>query len=140
MFQNPYASLMGQTQPFYNQPYQPQIQNIQQEPQNLIRVNGIEGARAYNMPANSTVALFDGNEDIMYIKSTDGAGFASTRKFAFTEIVENSQNMNNKSTEYVSKEEFEKFKEEVMNNGKQLIQEQQSTNNANARKSSPKSN
>ena len=76
MFQNPYAPLMGQqNQQFYNQPYQQQIQNIQQEPQNLIRVNGIEGARAYNMPPNSTVALFDGNEDIMYIKTTDGAGY-----------------------------------------------------------------
>lgn len=41
--------------------------------QNLIRVNGIDGAKAYQMSANSTVALFDTNEDIMYVKSTDGA-------------------------------------------------------------------
>ena len=71
MFQNPYASLLGQT-PYYNQPMnnQPFPQQITQ---NLIRVNGIEGAKAYQMSANSTVALFDTNEDIMYIKSTDGA-------------------------------------------------------------------
>ena len=71
MFQNPYASLLGQT-PYYNQPMNNQL-FPQQITQNLIRVNGIEGAKAYQMSANSTVALFDTNEDIMYIKSTDGA-------------------------------------------------------------------
>ena len=66
MFQNPYASLMGQN-PYYNQPMNNQ-QFFQQEPtQSLIRVNGIEGAKAYQMNANSTVALFDSNNDIMYV-------------------------------------------------------------------------
>lgn len=37
------------------------------------------------MSANSTVALFDSNEDIMYIKTTDGAGFPSIRTFNFAE-------------------------------------------------------
>lgn len=39
----------------------------------LTRVTGLEGAKAYQMPANSTVALFDNNDDLMYIKTTDGA-------------------------------------------------------------------
>ena len=119
MFQNPYASLMGQNQ-FYN----PQMMNPtpvqpQEQTQNLIRVNGIDGAKAYQMPANSTVALFDSNEDIMYVKSTDGAGFPSIRTFEFTEKV----NVERKSpdVEYISREEFEEFKKELMNNGKQSI-------------------
>ena len=119
MFQNPYASLMGQNQ-FYN----PQMMNPtpgqpQEQAQNLIRVNGIEGAKAYQMPANSTVALFDSNDDIMYVKSTDGAGFPSIRTFAFTEKL----NVEGKSpdVEYISREEFEEFKKELMNNGKQSI-------------------
>ena len=123
MFQNPYAALMGQPQPYYNQP---QIMNNQsmmtQEPiQNLIRVNGIEGAKAYQMPANSTVALFDANNDILYVKSTDGAGFPSIRTFAFTEVKE----VENETTkvDYISREEFENFKKELMNNGKQSIPE-----------------
>lgn len=41
----------------------------------LTRVTGIDGAKAYQMPPNSTVALFDNNEDLMYIKITDGAGY-----------------------------------------------------------------
>lgn len=39
----------------------------------LTRVTGLEGAKAYQMPPNSTVALFDNNDDLMYIKTTDGA-------------------------------------------------------------------
>ena len=118
MFQNPYASLMGQN-PYYNQPMNNQ-QFFQQEPaQSLIRVNGIEGAKAYQMSANSIVSLFDANDDIMYIKSTDGAGFPSIRTFSFTEVKE--QNKPIQKVDYISREEFEEFKKELMNNGKQSI-------------------
>lgn len=118
MFQNPYANLMAQ-----NQYYNPQMNNQQFLPQiqtqNLIRVNGIEGAKAYQMSANSIVSLFDANEDIMYIKSTDGAGFPSIRTFSFTEVKE--QNKPISKVDYISREEFEEFKKELMNNGKQSI-------------------
>lgn len=116
-FQNPYATLMGQT--MYNQPQNNQ-QFFQPEPtQNLIRVNGINGAKAYQMPANSTVALFDSNNDVMYVKSTDGAGFPSIRTFSFTELKEDISTTEN--TDYISRQEFEEFKKELMNNGKQSI-------------------
>lgn len=112
-FQNPYTALLGQNQ-YYNQ------QNYQQEQaQNLIRVNGIDGAKTYQMPANSTVALFDSNEDIMYIKTTDGAGFPSIRTFNFVEIKQNEKS--SASQDYISRQEFEEFKKELMNNGKQSI-------------------
>ena len=118
MFQNPYASLMGQN-PYYNQPVNNQ-QFFQQEPtQSLIRVNGIEGAKAYQMNANSTVALFDSNNDIMYVKTTDGAGFPSIRTFNFVEIKQNEKSSG--SQDYISRQEFEEFKKELMNNGKQSI-------------------
>lgn len=118
MFQNPYASLMTQN-PYYNQPMSNPPYVPQEHLQNLIRVNGIEGAKAYQMSANSTVALFDTNEDIMYVKSTDGAGFPSIRTFSFTEIKENTKVSQN--TDYISRQEFEDFKKELMNNGKQSI-------------------
>ena len=118
MFQNPYANLLAQ-----NQYYNPQMNNQQFLPQiqtqNLIRVNGIEGAKAYQMSANSIVSLFDANDDIMYIKSTDGAGFPSIRTFSFTEVKE--QNKPIQQVDYISREEFEEFKKELMNNGKQSI-------------------
>ena len=118
MFQNPYANLLAQ-----NQYYNPQMNNQQifpqEQTQNLIRVNGIEGAKTYQMSANSTVALFDSNEDVMYIKTTDGAGFPSIRTFSFTEVKE--ENIPTQQVDYISRQEFEEFKKEMMNNGKQSI-------------------
>lgn len=62
--------------------------NVQNGPQNpaqvpqdgLIRVTGMQGAKAYQMPANSRAALFDDTDDIVIIKMTDGAGFPSYRR------------------------------------------------------------
>lgn len=53
-------------------------------PQQLIRVTGMEGAKAYQMGPNSCVPLFDSDNDIMYIKSTDGAGFPTVRALSFS--------------------------------------------------------
>ena len=102
----------------YNQ-FQPQLTQPQVNTQNLIRVNGIDGAKAYQMPANSTVALFDNNEDIMYIKTTDGAGFPAIRTFAFNEVVANTNPIQD-TADYVTRDEFNKLKEELLN-GKQSI-------------------
>lgn len=51
--------------------------------QQLIRVNGMDGAKAYQMQPNCSAALFDSNDDLLYIKTTDGAGFGSVRTFRF---------------------------------------------------------
>lgn len=88
-------------------PYPPQQRT------ELIRVNGMDGARAYQMPPNSTAALFDSCNDILYIKQTDGAGFASIRIFEFTEQAPQPQP---KATpfqpdDYVKREEFDQLKE-----------------------------
>ena len=118
MFQNPYASLIPQNQ-YYNRQMNNQQIFPQEQPQNLIRVNGIDGAKAYQMNANSTVALFDSNEDIVYIKNTDGAGFPSIRMFKFEEVNETTKS--EEKQDYISRKEFEEFKKELMNNGKQSI-------------------
>lgn len=92
------------------------IQNMpRQSENNLIRVTGIEGAKAYQMPPNSTVALFDGGEDIMYIKATDGAGFPTIRMFRF-EPIDTPQSVSNQ----VSREEFDSLRKEF-EDVKQLI-------------------
>ena len=64
--------------PYYNfQPFQ--------QKQELIRVNGIEGAKNYPLSPGSTVALFDADSDTMYIKSMDAGGFPFIRTFSFME-------------------------------------------------------
>lgn len=128
MYQNPYS--MGMQYPYNMQSYNNQnlnnINNMSTQnnlvPQELIRVNGLQGAQTYQMAPNSTVALFDGNSDIMYIKQTDGAGFGNIRKFSFTEILDNQQ-VSQPSNDFVSREEFENFKKEMMDYGKQLVQQ-----------------
>lgn len=87
--------------------------------QNMIKVNGIESAKAYPMLPNSMAALFDSNEDIFYLKTTDSNNFPSIRVFKFEEVKEEIQN----GTKYVTVEEFNKFKEEMLN-GKQHIRKQ----------------
>lgn len=95
-YPNPYANNSFNSSPF-------------SQSQSLIRVTGIEGAKAYSqMNPNSTVALFDSNEDVMYIKSTDGAGFPTIRTFRFEEMVPTQMSGPN-SKDYVSREEMEEY-------------------------------
>lgn len=110
---NPYMT----TQPLQNNNMQPAVASQSNE---LIRVTGVDGAKAYQMPPNSITALFDSSEDIFYVKSTDGAGFPTIKAYQFTEIQEQAK-QNVQMTDYISREEFEQFKQEVMNNGKQSV-------------------
>lgn len=52
----------------------------------LVRVAGLDGAKMYQLPPNSSMALFDGNEDVFYVKTTDGAGFYTIRTFRFVPV------------------------------------------------------
>ena len=90
--------------------------------QGLLKVNGIEGARAYQMQPNSVLALFDANEDIFYVKSSDAGGFATITAYTF-------QKLENPVTvpvgEFVTRKEFEELKEMIAN-GKQSVPAKQS--------------
>ncbi len=103
----------------YNNITNPQMNNFQTPQNNLIRVTGLDGAKAYQMPPNSSVALFDNDNDIMYVKTTDGAGFPTVRIFKFEPL------QKPKSTEtdsYITRQEFEELKKEVEEYGKQFVQ------------------
>ena len=51
-------------------------QMVQQSIHGFVYVKGLEGAKAYQMPPNSEMPLFDStNDGVMFIKTTDGAGF-----------------------------------------------------------------
>ena len=112
-YQSPY------TQPAQNS-YMDRLAQMQPPPQprdGLIRVTGMEGARAYQMPPNSAVALFDGGQDVFYVKTTDGAGFPTIRAYSF-QPMEQAQAMD--ASEYVTRAEFEQLKEMIAN-GKQPV-------------------
>ena len=71
------------------------------------------------MPANSRAALFDDTDDIVIIKTTDGAGFPSYRRARLDWIADEPE------SEYVTHEElrkqFEELKGLILNNGKQSV-------------------
>ena len=52
-----------------------------------IQVHGEEGMRAYSMGPNCRVPLFDDDDDVFWIKTTDQNGFPSARRFRFHEEV-----------------------------------------------------
>ena len=62
----------------YN-PYQPQYNFNPPMPaqmlQQVVKVNGRNGAEAYRMGANSSILLLDETEPIVWLKQTDGAGY-----------------------------------------------------------------
>lgn len=97
-----------------------QFQNYSIRQESITRVTGEEGAKAYQMAPNSSAALFDGNEDIFYLKTTDGAGFPTIRKFKFEEIQAKTPEPAEES-DYITREEFEQFREEIRNYGEQYI-------------------
>lgn len=92
--------------PQYNQPasqnwaYQ---QPMQQPVSGLVSVTGIEGAKAYQLPPNSSMPLFDKDSDTLYVKTTDGAGFPTIRAFRF-EPMEQEQAP---QADYVPRTEFD---------------------------------
>lgn len=118
IYQQPYGNMFPTL--FSPPQIQPQVQPQNTQTQ-LIKVNGLEGAKAYQMGPNSSVALFHESEDILYVKVTDGAGFPTIRTFRFEPFEVEPE----KPTKYVTMEEFEKFKREIAN-GKQSIRKTES--------------
>lgn len=84
---------------------------------NIAKVNGLESVKACATVPQSKMVYFDANEDIFYIKETDINNYPTIRSYKFEEI---KPKENLKTVEYVTIEEFNKFKEELLN-GKQYI-------------------
>ena len=100
----------------------------------LVKVNGMDSAKAYPTVPNAMYALFDANDDVFYIKETDASNFPTIRRFRF---VEETEPKPEDQPRYVTVKEFEDFKMEVLN-AQQSIQES-STKPANWKKSDRKS-
>ena len=76
--------------PLYNQhlnPYMQYGQNpYQQQPkQDVIKVNGENGARAFPIGANSSALLLDESGEIVWLVVTDGAGYKTVMPYDITQ-------------------------------------------------------
>lgn len=90
---------------------------------NLIWVQGIEGAKAWQLSPNSMVILLDSEaEGKMYIKVSDNIGMSSLRIFNYVEEIPSSANnnvtINNDLdlSKYVTKEELSILIKEILEN------------------------
>ena len=58
-------------------------------PMQIIRVNGKNGAMAFNMPLpNSSALLLDENQPIVWLVMTDGAGYKTVTPYKIEEYVQ----------------------------------------------------
>ena len=68
----------------YPQTYPQSYPQYQQQNNPIIWIQGIEAAKAYQTAPNSTVVLFDSDEQVIYIKSADMQGRPSMRILDYT--------------------------------------------------------
>lgn len=98
-------------------PYTPPVTTSQYTPQpqqtnNITWVQGIEGARAYNVGPNSAVSLWDSESNTIYLKMTDASGIPQPiRIFDYTERAENKE----ETKDYVTADDVEAIMDSKIN-------------------------
>ena len=138
---SPYMQAMNTQAPSQMPQFGPQMPSSQQG-NGLIRVTGMEGAKAYQMPPNSVAALFDDANDIFYVKSTDGAGFPTIRVFDFFEHKEQpvtvQQSINHET--YATKQELQNLQGQLEELKGVLFNAQQPVPEQHAEQQQPRTN
>ena len=96
----------------YNNQFYPQVpQTYPQIRQNngINWVQGIEGAKAYQLMPNSNAVLMDSeNDGVFYIKISDNVGICNLRTFKYEEITDFGVK-NLESNDYVKKSELQEL-------------------------------
>ena len=89
IFNNGFPATYPQMYPQYQQPLQqqiPQMPQMQQQPQTtgIIWGSGEAGARGYMVAPNTTVQLWDSDQQVIYLKSADASGMPSLKILDYT--------------------------------------------------------
>lgn len=126
IFNGGFPATYPQMYPQYQQPLQqqipqiPQMPQMQQQPQTtgIIWVSGEAGARGYMVAPNTTVQLWDSDQQVIYLKSADASGMPSLKILDYTirdqapkntpMSVSNAAAVN--PSDYVTKTEFDDLK------------------------------
>lgn len=100
-------------QPYYPATYQPvgvPSQNTSQQSQNsgIIWVQGEAGAKSYLVAPNTTVQLWDSENQVIYLKSADASGMPSIKTLDYTirDAQANSKATEGNSHNFISKDRF----------------------------------
>lgn len=106
--------------PYYPQTYHPvavpnQNTNQQQANSGIIWVQGESGAKSYLVAPNTTVALWDSEDQKIYLKSADASGMPSIKTIDYT--IQDAQSDSKASEEdthkYISKDELEALQGDI---------------------------
>ena len=96
------------TNQFTNYPMQYTNQFTNRTSNGILWVQGIEGAKAYQMPPNGILLLMDSeNDGVFYIKSTDNIGMSNLRTFKYNEVKTSEVGGVPDLSEYVKKDELQ---------------------------------
>lgn len=108
----PVTPLQAYPQPVYfPQPiHQPQPQ--QQNNSNINWVQGESGMKAHLVAPNTTVALWDSESQVIYLKSADAMGKPTVKILDYT--IRDQETTKDISPEYVTKADFEAFEERIL--------------------------
>ena len=99
----------------YTNPYMPNYftaqMNTMQQTSNINGINwvqGVEGAKAWQLTPNSNVMLLDSeNDGIFYIKTSDNVGMCTLRTFKYEEITNLPNQTQIDLSNYVRKEDLQ---------------------------------
>lgn len=117
---NPYGYGYGNF-PYYNNQQQNYGQPQQNQPQlnTYAFVNGLEGAKAFQVQPNQTMLLMDSDNPIAYMKTANAMGQSTLRYFKLIEISENDlkkpqqNSMNIDPGMFASKEELQALSKKI---------------------------
>jgi hypothetical protein len=104
----------------FSSPYFNPVQGVSTPTNNILWVNGIEGAKAWQLNPNSMAILLDSEtEGKMYIKVSDNIGMSSLRIFNYTEEIPSKNTTINNDldlSQFVRKDELSQLIKELLNN------------------------
>lgn len=92
----------------YAQPNQVQQNN------NIVWVQGEAGAKSYLVAPNTTMPLWDSENQIIYLKSADASGMPSIKVLDYKIRDNETKNIKLNDDIYVKKEELEELKAEIL--------------------------
>ena len=146
-FPTNYQPIQYATQPQQSQQIQqsispqPQMNSINQLSNNgIIWVQGEAGAKSYLVAPNNTVQLWDSENPVIYLKSSDTNGMPSMKILDYTIRDDGSKKLKQDITndiEFATKDDIKELKDEL-SKFKNQLQSIKSNNNNNNRKSSLK--
>ena len=116
----------------YPQTQYPNLNHQNISPGGITWVQGVEGAKAWQLPPNSNVLLMDSeNENTFYIKSSDSVGMCNLRYFTYQEIDANPKS-NIDLSQYVRRDELQDLLNNLLggtSNEQSISTDKQTTSN-----------